>query len=160
MGSTWGGTAWAEDVAAASAQASTWLSSVATAKAWPSTHTTNVTGFITSAANTATSATDFWGKLFRACDGYGLALGAALKPTNWDKFAATIASAAGTASTTLAARESGTVAGLVSGTVSASIDDVGEIASAAGKAVSLFKSPIAWVVVGIGALLVLAKKAA
>lgn len=155
--SDWGGTAWAEDVTAAATQAGTWLDSTATAKAWPSTHTANVKKFITDAANTATSAADFWTKLFRACDGYGLALGASLKPTNWDKFASMIAEAAGTASTTAGARESATLTGLVSATVDETVGDAQDIAMATGKVVDLFKSPITWVVLGAALLLLTPK---
>jgi hypothetical protein len=138
--SDWGGSAWAEDVSAAKSQADTWLASVAGAKGWTSASKSLVAGLITSAADSSKTATAFWSTLHKNYSAYQP------KETNADKLGATFASAAGAATTTAASRDAGSVATVVGGALSESVDDVVEIAEGAGGALSLLKSPVAWVV--------------
>jgi hypothetical protein len=147
----WGGSGWAADVVQASAQAEAWLDAVATGKGWRSSAVGNVKTSIVQAKE-AGSAAAFWADLVRRYD--------LLKLTepNADKLRATYASAGGVTTRTDAARESGTVLGVVADTVSESAEDVAEIAEGAGKAVALLKSPIAWVAIGGGLLLLMSRK--
>lgn len=145
--SDWGGTGWAEDVEQAKAQADAWLTSVADSKGWQATSRTFVAGIITAAADSSSTAKTFWATLAKNYAAYQP------RETNADKLGATFNSAAGTATTTSAARDAGSVSTVVGGAVAGSVEDVVEIAEGAGDALSLLKSPLAWVVLaGLGAV--------
>ena len=128
--SDWGGTAWAEDLDTAKAQALAWLSSVASSKSWPSA----ATAYVTAAIEQSYDAADgwfsddvpaFWSLVPSVMDAY-----TGSKPTNWDKLRDAYRAGSGAATTTAAAREEGSVATVAAGTLEKSIEDVQEIAAA------------------------------